>query len=768
MFESSPIRLQVSQVSSALAHNIESCCHALEELKRVSLILFTRTPRDSADIQAWYRQDGFGVDDDGFWISLPLLAAFRGGRAPAHAVSFSWHPDLRDDPEASFRMYCLKDVGQYLMEARQRLPGTAWIYYQDVTNTSMQFPYIDQVTAITPDFDWSAYHTYVSVAPENNPQREIRWTRPTIDYAGEGLIISASVPVYLDDRFIGLWSIDLPMASLYNNFDFKGYLKDQVNFIIDREGYMVAHPAIEAEIDKEKGSVYRRHIHQLGTRFKGIEPGELLSEGSGRRLLSNSQGDDLVVWFEVIPGIQWIFFATVPRQSMEDAINQRIRKALDRVKSGDLSYRIKNLSEIDHARLVAEGFNQMASALENQERIRLEAREEKKRLEKRLQHFQRMEAIGTLAGGIAHDFNNILFPILGYSELLLQDLAGGSPEYEMMKQIYQAAGRARDLTRQILTFSRQTEMENTAVSFQSIVKEALKLLRASVPRTIEIHQKIDKDCPPVLGDATLLHQIIMNLCTNAFHAVEETDGSFEVSLKPVEVPALPEPGFENLSPGHHIRLTVSDNGPGMDEETLTKIFDPYFTTKSEGKGTGLGLAVTYGIVQKLNGEIKVYSETGQGTTFQVFLPVADFTPNNENLPDPAISGGVGRVLLVDDEESITTLGTRFLEKYGYSVTAFTDSRKALEAFARAPHAFDIVVTDMTMPRMTGDILAARLKELRRDIPVILCTGFSEKISSNKYKESVINAFLMKPISIKDIHQTIRKLLDTSGKTRGNG
>lgn len=762
MLESTSVRLQVQQVSSVLGNTVKDCHRTLEELRRLTQILFTHTKADAADIRAWFEAEGFGVDEDGFWMSLPHLAAFRKGELPEETISYSWHPSVRKNFDAGFRMFCLRDLGRYLVDIRKQLPGTAWMYYQDVTNTSVQFPYIDQITAITPDFDWSSYHTYVSVAPENNPEKQIRWTSPTIDYAGEGLIISASIPVYMEEEFTGLWSIDLPMSSLYKDVSFETYLKDQVNFIIDHKGFVVAHPSVAAEIDREKGSIYRRHIHQLGVRFKSVEPEGLLKEKQGRLLLTNGNSDnDVVAWFEAIPGIQWIFFAMVPRKSMEDAINMKIRKALDRVKSGDLSYRIRDLSEIDQARLVAEGFNQMASALEKQEQIRVEAKAEKEKLERRLRHFQRMEAIGTLAGGIAHDFNNILFPIMGYAEMLFHELPDDSATHKMVQHIYKAGGRARDLTRQILTFSRQAEVESQAVSFQSIVKEVLKLLRSSVPRNIEILDKIRKDCPPVYGDPTGLHQIIMNLCTNAFHAVEDSDGKFEVSLDPVEVPVLPGFGFQNLSPGTHVRLTVADNGTGMDKETLAKIFDPYFTTKAEGKGTGLGLAVTYGIVQKMNGDIKVYSEPGKGTTFQVYLPVADFSPNNEEPVETLEPEGRGRVLLVDDEQSIVSLGNQFLRRYGYTVSSFTDSHQALEAFVRNPGDFDIVVTDMTMPKMTGDLLAAHIKQLRPDIPVILCTGFSEKISNNGHKESPIDTFLMKPIPIREIHNAIQTLLERS-------
>ena len=762
MYKNSPIQLHVRQAASNLGEKIKSCHYALEELRRLSLVIFTNTAASPTDIQNWFEKDGFGIDPDGFWTPLPLLQAFREKRAPPDAISFSWHPGLAKHPEACFRMYCLRHTGPYLDQILGKLPDAAWMYYQDVTNTSIQFPYIDQVTAITADFDWSTYHTYISVAPENNPHRKIRWTSPTIDYAGEGLIVSASIPVYLSHRFVGLWSIDLPMKSLYKELLIEPHLKSQVNFIMDKDGFLVTHPLVETQIDKEKGSIYRGHVHDLGKMFGRLDPRRLLDEKSGQFMLSDDTSDETVVWFEVIPGIRWIFLATLPRKSMEDAVNQRIREALDRVKFGDLSHRIKEVSDVDQARMVAEGFNEMVAALERQEKDRKRSLREKKELEKRLQQSQRMEAIGTLAGGIAHDFNNILFPILGYAELLFTDLPQESKAFEMVSEIYRAAVRAKELTQQILTFSRHTELENQVIFYQDIIKESLKLLRASIPRNIDILTNIDPDCPPVLGDPTRLHQILMNLCTNAFHALEENGGVFEISLKSVAL-SSPPPGLESLALGTFVRLIVSDNGHGMDDETLSKIFDPYFTTKTENKGTGLGLSITYGIVRKLDGDIKVYSEPGKGSAFHVYLPATDSGGRTKKQIDPVVAGGKERILLVDDESRIVNMEKRLLEKLGYTVSGFTDSPKALEMFSQAPSAFDLVITDMTMPKLTGDVLAQKIKAIRKDIPVILCTGFSEKISSGDSMYSCVDGFFLKPVSIVDINQAIRRIMDSPGQ-----
>ncbi len=763
MLTHDPINLQIKQIVASLETNIQRFHDTLNELRRLSLALFQETRASDSDIENWFREEGFAVDQDGFWLSIPLLKAFRKNKAPKNAISYSWHPDLVQNREACSRMYCLRNIGSFLDEIRSRLPDAAWVYYQDITNTSIQFPYIDQITAITPDFDWKTYHTFQSVTPENNPGGRIQWTRPTIDYAGQGIILSVSIPQELEGRFIGLWSIDLPMASLYPDCIFDTLLQGQVNFIIDQRGLLVAHPSIETGIDLEKGSIFQQHFHDLGPEFKDLNPEELLEQKKGQLSLTSTRGGtDLIGCFEVIPGIQWIFFSTFPRQSMEDAVNQRIRMALDRVRSGDFSYRLDNLSSIEEVKSITNAYNEMALALENQEKIREQVQREKERLEARLQHFQKMEAMGTLAGGIAHDFNNILFPIMGYSELLLMDIPKESPNHEMVQQIHLAASRAKDLTRQILTFSRQGELNNQVVRFQIIINEALKLLRSSIPSDIVILKNIQPDCAKVFADPTKLHQILMNLCTNAFHAVQENSGKFEVCLEEVIIIGKDEPGMEGLVPGRYARLTVSDSGCGMDARTLAQIFDPYFTTKKEGKGTGLGLSVTYGIVRKLNGDIKVYSEPGKGTTFHVFLPTAE-TPEESKKPlEASVAEGTERILFIDDEENIAMMGREILQKYGYHVSIYKDSIQALKAFKESPEAFDLVVTDMAMPEMTGDILARHLKACKKDIPVILCTGFSEKISRENYHESDIDEFLMKPFSIAKFTGTVRKVLDSRG------
>ncbi|MBW1834314.1 MAG: response regulator [Deltaproteobacteria bacterium] len=388
------------------------------------------------------------------------------------------------------------------------------------------------------------------------------------------------------------------------------------------------------------------------------------------------------------------------------------------------------------------------------ERKRME--KEKKKLEARLRQAQKMEAIGTLAGGIAHDFNNILFPILGYSEMLMNDAPDNSDLKRDLSMIFNGTKRARDLVKQILAFSRQREYDLKPIKVHLVVKEALKLIRSSIPATIDIMQNII-DCELVMADYTQIHQVAMNLLTNAYHAMEKKGGKLKVTLKEVDLRA---DDLKGMPPGTYVRLTISDTGIGMDQSTIDRIFDPYFTTKKEGKGTGLGLAVVHGIIKSHGGHISVYSELGKGSEFHVYLPVIKAQQETKQIEIQPIKKSNERILVVDDEKMVVEIQQKMLKRLGYDVTSCTSSVEALKAFQANPDNFDLIITDMTMPDMTGDQLAQKIMEIRTDIPIILCSGFSEKMSNEKAKSLGIKEFLMKPVLIKDLSITIRRTLDS--------
>jgi PAS domain S-box-containing protein len=386
------------------------------------------------------------------------------------------------------------------------------------------------------------------------------------------------------------------------------------------------------------------------------------------------------------------------------------------------------------------------------------AEQQRGELEIRLRQAQKMEAIGGLAGGIAHDFNNILSAIIGYTELAMLNPDAQSCTREL-KEVLRAATRAKDLVKQILSFSRQSEEERMPVRVSIVVMEALKFLRATIPTTVDIQSRIDEKSGAVLANPGELHQIIMNLCTNAVHAIGPNTGLLTVAVDGVAM----DPGLKNdligLEIGPYVRISVGDTGHGMEPAVIKRIFEPYFTTKDKGVGTGLGLAVVHGIVKKYGGVIKVESDPGKGSTFHVYLPeVADATPAMAEQP-ALVVGGSERILFVDDEKMLADIGKQALERLGYDVVARTSPIEALELFRARPDSFDLVVTDQTMPNMAGDELAKELIRIRADIPVIICTGYSQTIDQRRAAARGIKGFVMKPMLINEIAVVIRKALN---------
>ena len=390
---------------------------------------------------------------------------------------------------------------------------------------------------------------------------------------------------------------------------------------------------------------------------------------------------------------------------------------------------------------------------------RKKAEKERKELEDQLQQAQKMESIGTLAGGIAHDFNNILGIILGNAELAMDDMPEWNPASQNLDEVKKACMRAKDVVRQILSFSRKSEVEQKSINIASVVAESLKLSRASIPTSIEIRQNIANDVDDILGDPTQIHQVMINLCGNAAHAMEKDGGILEITLRNTEIDEDTASQYPELNPGPHVHLGVSDTGDGINPEVIDRVFDPYFTTKDVGKGTGMGLAVVHGIVKSHHGSILVESELGKGTTFKILFPSVKEKSKAEQKESQELPTGNESILFVDDEASMVNLNQQRLEKLGYKVIPKTDPSEALEFLRTNTDQINLVITDMTMPKMTGDKLAQEILKIRPDIPIIICTGYSERMSEDRAQEIGIHKYIEKPIEKETLARSVREVLD---------
>jgi signal transduction histidine kinase/CheY-like chemotaxis protein len=460
-----------------------------------------------------------------------------------------------------------------------------------------------------------------------------------------------------------------------------------------------------------------------------------------------------VVFKTVLMGVGFLALGALVTYVLAIRISRPLKRLADGIdrfgkggEHGELPLETRN--EIGN---LAQSFKKMAENLERREA-------EKQQLETQLRQTQKMEAIGTLAGGIAHDFNNILGVISGYSELASMDAQEGSRSQKCLKEIFTAGQRAKALVQQILTFSRQGANEPKPLQIGFAVKEVMKMLRATLPATIEVKYAIPEKLPAVVADPTQIHQVVMNLCTNASHAMRETGGLLEVTLEEVMVDDAMAALVPDLSPGRYQLLKVRDTGHGISPEVTERIFDPFFSTKEPGEGTGLGLSVVHGIVTKHGGSIDIVSKIGEGTTFEVYFPSLGEAEERQVDDAGPLPTGSERILLVDDEAAMVEMGRKMLESLGYRVAFQTNSVEALSEFKAQPDAFDLVMTDMTMPRMTGADLSREILKIRPGIPIILCTGYSERIQEDSAKAMGIREFVLKPVVLRDIAHVIRRAL----------
>lgn len=579
---------------------------------------------------------------------------------------------------------------------------------------------------------------------------------------------SSQVEVKSKDEIarLGL-SFNQMAATLQDSFQRLARHKDHLEDLVrertqEIKTEMIRHEATQKALEKERNRAFS-YFEIAGSILLVINPDGTIARvnKAGRRLLGYSRKElvgknwyDLCVPDDERTQIVQVFFKMMagnidPFEFRESTIISR---------SGEIrtiAWHNSLLKDEDGNILAL-----LSSGEDTTEATRL--KNEQLRLQDQLSQSRKMEAIGTLAGGIAHDFNNILYPIIGYTEMAIADLPKGSPIRSNLKSVFKGALRAKELIRQILTFSRKKSLSKKPLEVQPVIKEALKLLRSSIPTNIVIHNEIDESARPIMGDPTQVYEIIMNLCTNAYHAMEKEGGQITVRLYEKEITAPLVTEHQQLKPDIYIIIEVEDTGPGISEEIRNQVFEPYFTTKSTGKGSGLGLAVTHGIVSGYGGAIVLEDAAEQGMVFKIYLPVI----HNDLYSDPfekefEKSYGTERVLFVDDEQPIVTLCTHALENLGFKVDGQANSNTALKTFQARPDDYDILITDMTMPDMLGTELIAKARSIRPALPVILCTGFSDLIDEKKARSLKIEGYLKKPVMIDELSFTIRQIIDNS-------
>jgi len=433
--------------------------------------------------------------------------------------------------------------------------------------------------------------------------------------------------------------------------------------------------------------------------------------------------------------------------------------AITALKLGARDYVTKPITDMGLIRYAVERALEHVGLVKKNRHYQLFLEEEVRKKTAELHQSQKLEAIGTLAGGIAHDFNNILAAIMGYTELTLLKIGENSDVADNLHQILKASNRAKDLVLQILTFSRKTDTDRHPIQVALIIKEALKLLRATLPSTVQLNEHIITNDTVILADPTEIHQVITNLCTNAFQALFDELGTITVVLDECSIGENDLAHYPNVSAGDYLRLMVSDTGCGMEPTMLSRIFDPFFTTKEKGRGTGLGLSTVHGIVTDCNGAISVKSILGQGTTFTLLFPAREPGNLSEMEAVTTLAGGNEHILFVDDEDDLRQVAERMLVHLGYSVVCCASGEKALEVIKESGSDFDLVITDQSMPLMPGTELARRVLTLKPDLPILLCTGYSSIVDKEKSLALGIRGFLMKPLAINILEKEIRRILE---------
>jgi signal transduction histidine kinase len=608
------IQTQLKSVAQIVSCELERVEDYLYFLEALTVGLFSSEPA-AAEVEHWLEKDGFEVNSDGFYLSVPKLEAFRKNLLSGNEVSYSWSPDKKNDPVAAAHLFGLRNLGEILQTMHERLPSSVWMYYQDLTNVALQFPYIDQITAITPDFDWSSYHTYISVCPENNPEREVRWSSPHIDYAGQGLIIAASIPLYIDDEFKGLWSIDLQVEKLIRHEVLVADRKSQLTFIIDRHGALIASSSGFSIKEMAKGQVAIVELKDVHECFADIDPSHFFEEISGNENLASTQNSFQVQW-ERIPFMDWVCITAISVEELISTARGRFQKAFTHLGKGDSGALLKADSFSGEMLELAKSYNEMVMSLGIARKKLLANNLELTKQKIRAEMADRVKS--DFLSNMSHELRTPLNGIIGMHNLLYST----SLDAEQKNYVDLAAESAKRLTVLVSDLLEMANVESSSAKPDESVfslTEVFDSLRQLFGLPCSDDElvcliEMDSEVPElVVGDSVRLSQVLHNLLSNAVKFTK----SGEVVLR---ADLLPQTN-SNL---YNILFTVSDTGIGIDNVLLDTLFD-IFTQADEGferayQGAGLGLAVVKELVSMMGGNISVDSSPGVGSSFYVRLP----------------------------------------------------------------------------------------------------------------------------------------------------